>query len=110
MKLQQLTIVLAGSMLMLSCVSSKKYQDLNKKYDELNTSYTGVQGDLRTCRDEKSELERKRAASDAEIESLKKQMDYLKQSNNQAIETTGRLSVITGRRLKASKNQWITLE
>ena len=78
MKLQQLTIVLAGSMLMLSCVSSKKYQDLNKKYDELNTSYTGVQGDLRTCRDEKSELERKRAASEAEVESLKKQMDYLK--------------------------------
>jgi chemotaxis protein MotB len=103
MKLQQLTIVLAGSMLMLSCVSSKKYQDLNKKYDELNTSYTGVQGDLRTCRDEKSELERKRAASDAEIESLKKQMDYLKQSNNQALKQLEDLSVITGAQAESIK-------
>ena len=103
MKLQQLTIVLAGSMLMLSCVSSKKYQDLNKKYDELNTSYTGVQGDLRTCRNEKSELERKRAASDAEIESLKKQMDYLKQSNNQALKQLEDLSVITGAQAESIK-------
>ena len=103
MKLQQLTIVIAGSMLMLSCVSSKKYQDLNKKYDELNTSYTGVQGDLRNCRDEKSELERKRAASEAEVESLKKQMDYLKQSNNQAIKQLEDMSVITGAQAESIK-------
>ena len=103
MKLQQLTIVLAGSMLMLSCVSSKKFQDLNKKYDELNTSYTGVQSDLKNCRDEKSELERKRAASDAEVESLKKQMEYLKQNNNQALKQLQDLSVISGAQAESIK-------
>jgi chemotaxis protein MotB len=103
MKLQQLTIALAGSMLMLSCVSTKKFEALNKKYDELNTSYTGVQGDLRNCRDEKSELERKRAASEAEIDGLKKQIDYLKENNNVALKQMQDLSVISSQQAESIK-------
>ena len=103
MKLQQLTIALAGSMLMLSCVSTKKFDALNKKYDELNTSYTGVQGDLRNCRDEKAELERKRAASEAEIEGLKKQVDFLKENNNVALKQMQDLSVISAQQAESIK-------
>jgi chemotaxis protein MotB len=103
MKLQQLTIALAGSMLLFSCVSTKKFEALNKKYDELNTSYTGVQGDLRNCRDEKAELERKRAVAEAEMEGLKKQMDYLKENNNTALKQLQDLSVISGAQAESIK-------
>ncbi len=103
MKLQQLTLALAGSMLLFSCVSTKKFEALNKKYDELNTSYTGVQGDLRNCRDEKSELERKRAANEAEIDGLKKQVDYLKENNNVALKQMQDLSVISSQQAESIK-------
>ena len=103
MKLQQLTIALAGSMLLFSCVSTKKFEALNKKYDDLNTSYTGVQGDLRNCRDEKAELERKRAVAEAEMDGLKKQMDYLKENNNTALKQLQDLSVISGAQAESIK-------
>lgn len=103
MKLQQLTIVLAGSMLMFSCVSTKKFDSLNKKYDELNTSYTGVQNDLRTCRDEKAELDRKRAVNEAELEGMRKQVEYMKENNNQALKQLQDLSVISGSQAESIK-------
>jgi chemotaxis protein MotB len=97
------TILLIASVMLFSCVSSKKFDSLNKKYDELNTSYTGVQGDLRTCRDEKSELERKRAASEAEIENLKKQNEFLKENNNQALKQLESMSVISSTQAESIK-------
>jgi chemotaxis protein MotB len=103
MKLQQLTIALAGSMLMFSCVSTKKFDSLNKKYDELNTSYTGVQNDLRACRDEKADLDRRRAVTEAELEGMKKQVDYLKENNNQALKQLQDLSVISGSQAESIK-------
>jgi chemotaxis protein MotB len=88
---------------MVSCVSSKKFKSLNDKYNELNTSLTGVQGDLKNCRDEKSELERKRAAYEAEIDGLKKQVDYLKENNNVALKQMQDLSVISSQQAESIK-------
>jgi chemotaxis protein MotB len=90
-------------MLLFSCVSSGKFKSLQKNYDELNTSYTGVQNDLKACRDEKAELERKRAANEAEIDGLKKQVDFLKQNNNQALKQLEDMSVITGTQAESIK-------
>ena len=101
MKLRFLFSALAASMLMLSCVSTKKFEALTSKYNELNTSLTGVQGDLRTCRDEKSELERRRAANEAEIDGLKKQVDFLKENNNVALKQMQDLSVISSQQAES---------
>jgi chemotaxis protein MotB len=103
MKWHKFTILASASLLMLSCVSTKKFDALNKKYDELNTSYTGVQNDLRGCRDEKSELERKRAANEAEIDGLKKQVDFLKENNNMALKQLEGLSVISSQQAESIK-------
>lgn len=103
MKLVKLTAAFGLALLMLSCVSSKKFKSLNDKYNELNTSLNGVQGDLRTCRDEKSELERKRAAYEAEIDGLKKQVDFLKENNNVALKQMQDLSVISAQQAESIK-------
>jgi chemotaxis protein MotB len=103
MKWQKFTMVAASSLLLFSCVSTKKFDSLGKKYDELNTSYTGVQNDLRACRDEKAELERKRAVLEAEADGLKKQVEFLKQNNNQALKQLEDLSVISGAQAESIK-------
>jgi chemotaxis protein MotB len=103
MKWQKFTLVVAASLLLFSCVSTKKFDSLNKKYDELNTSYTGVQNDLRSCRDEKAELDRKRAVLEAEADGMKKQIEFLKQNNNQALKQLEDLSVISGSQAESIK-------
>jgi chemotaxis protein MotB len=103
MKWQKFTLVAVSSLLLFSCVSTKKFDSLNKKYDELNTSYTGVQNDLRTCRDEKAELDRKRAVLEAEGDGMKKQIEFLKQNNNQALKQLEDLSVISGSQAESIK-------
>jgi chemotaxis protein MotB len=103
MKWQKLTLIAVSSMLLFSCVSSGKFKSLQKNYDELNTSYKGVQNDLAACRDEKAELERKRAANEAEIDGLKKQVDYLKQNNTQALKQLEDMAVISGAQAESIK-------
>jgi chemotaxis protein MotB len=103
MKWQKLTLIAVSSMLLFSCVSSGKFKSLQKSYDELNTSYKGCQTDLTACRDEKSELERKRAANEAEIDGLKKQVDFLKQNNTQALKQLEDMSVISGAQAESIK-------
>jgi chemotaxis protein MotB len=103
MKWQKLTLIAVSSMLLFSCVSSGKFKSLQKNYDELNTSYKGVQNDLAACRDEKAELERKRAANEAEIDGLKKQVEYLKQNNTQALKQLEDMSVISGAQAESIK-------
>ncbi len=109
MKWQKFTMVAAASLLLFSCVSTKKFDSLNKKYDELNTSYTGVQNDLRACRDEKAELDRKRAVLEAEADGLKKQVEFLKQNNNQALKQLEDLSVISGTQAESIKKSMESL-
>jgi chemotaxis protein MotB len=103
MKWQKLTLIAVSSMLLFSCVSSGKFKSLQKNYDELNTSYKGVQNDLAACRDEKAELERKRAANEAEIDGLKKQVEFLKQNNTQALKQLEDMSVISGAQAESIK-------
>lgn len=95
------SIVLAVSL--FSCVSSKKFKALTGKYDELNTSYTGVQNDLRTCRDDKAALERKNASLEATITGLNEQVDFLKKNNNQSLKQLEDLSVITSAQAESIK-------
>ena len=97
------TLVLLLSVLLFSCVSSKKFDALNKKYNDCNTSMTGIQGDLRVCRDEKSELERKRAADEAELDNLRKQNEMLKQNNTQALKQLENMSVISSAQAESIK-------
>jgi chemotaxis protein MotB len=88
-------LAVLASTVVVSCVSTKKYQGLENKLREAETSFTGVQNDLRACRDEKAELERMRASMEDRIKSLNEQASMLKDNNSQALKQLQDLSVIS---------------
>ncbi len=103
MKLKPILLLAVSSAMLFSCVSSKKFKTLTGRYNELSTSYTGVQNDLKTCRDEKAELDRKRAQMDTEMDALNKQVAFLKENNTQALKQLQDLSVISSSQAESIK-------
>ncbi|MBS1949185.1 MAG: OmpA family protein [Bacteroidetes bacterium] len=85
--------------MLISCVSSKKFKSLQSKYDSLNKSYTGLQADLKDCQDKKAacdqSLTQKTKSDQDEIDALNKQIAFLKEHNTQALQQLEDLSVIS---------------
>jgi chemotaxis protein MotB len=87
----------AGAMgfLLASCVSTKKYKASQKSLDDLSAKYSQLQSDLKNCNSKKGEYESKQADYESKINSLNKQIDFLKQNNTQALKQLQSLSVIS---------------
>ena len=94
MKCKQVLFTGLSSLLLFSCVSSKKYKGEIAKYETLNGNYVKLQGDLKSCEDAKNEYDRNKATLENEIDNLKKQNEFLKQNNTQALKQLQDLSVI----------------
>ncbi|MDE3247512.1 MAG: OmpA family protein [Bacteroidota bacterium] len=92
-----------AALLLSSCVSNKKFKAEQEKYASLNTQYQTLQGSLKTCEDERADAARKKMLSDAEIESLNKQIAFLKENNNQALKQLQDLSVISSSQAESIK-------
>jgi chemotaxis protein MotB len=110
MQFQKFILIVAVVISAASCVSTKKFDALGKKYDDLAVSLTGAQSDLKICRDDKAmlermkaELERVKAVQEAELKGLNKQIDFLKENNNQAVNQLQSLSVITSQQAESIK-------
>jgi chemotaxis protein MotB len=104
MHLKQLMLPALSSLLLFSsCVSNKKFKAEQDKYASLNTQYTALQGSLKTCEDERADAARKKMLSDAEIESLNKQIAFLKENNTQALQQLQNLSVISSSQAESIK-------
>lgn len=93
-------LILATTLFLGSaCVSSKKFnaekESAAAKYNELNAAHGKLQGDLKSCSDEKNELARKNAALSTEIDGLNKQLSFLKDNNTTALRQLQDLSVIS---------------
>jgi chemotaxis protein MotB len=92
---------------LFSCVSSKKFQALTGKYGSLNNQLITVQKEAKACRDEKAEAERQRSIADAQREaqigSLKDQIEFLKKSSNQTLKQLEDLSVISSSQAESIK-------
>ncbi|GAC1452081.1 MAG: OmpA family protein [Chitinophagaceae bacterium] len=84
-------------------MSNKKFKAEQDKYAALNTQYIALQGSLKNCDDEKAEASRKKLLSDAEIESLNKQIAFLKENNTQALQQLQNLSVISSSQAESIK-------
>lgn len=99
MKTRLLVIGVAAAVVLSSCVSSKKFKaaeaEAAAKYEILNRNFTSVQGELKNCSDEKTELLRKNTGLQAELDGLNKQVDFLKANNTQALKQLQDLSVIS---------------
>jgi chemotaxis protein MotB len=98
------------SLILFSCVSSKKYKESQAKYDELNTRFTGVQGDLTNCNTEKNNLSRQRddlqnqnSSLNSRISDLNKQIDFLKENNTTVLRQLQDLSVLSSSQAESIK-------
>ena len=104
MHLKQLLLpALASALLFSSCVSNKKFKAEQLKYAALDSTYKGLQGSLKTCEDERADAAKKKLLSDAEIESLNKQIAFLKENNTQALQQLQNLSVISSSQAESIK-------
>ena len=110
MQFQKIILIVAVVFSVSSCVSTKKFDALGKKYDDLAISLTGAQDALKTCRDDKAalermkaELERIKAVQEAELKGLNKQIDFMKENNNQALNQLQNLSVISSQQAESIK-------
>jgi chemotaxis protein MotB len=103
MHFKQLLLPVLSSLLLFSCVSNKKFKAEQDKYTALNTIYTTLQGTLKNCEDDKAEAARKKLLSDAEIESLNKQIAFLKENNTMALQQLQNLSVISSSQAESIK-------
>jgi chemotaxis protein MotB len=103
MNCKQVLFTGLSSLLLFSCVSSKKYKGEVAKYNELSGNYTKLQGDLKGCEDAKAEYARNKTSLENEIDNLKKQNEFLKQNNTQALKQLQDLSVISSSQAESIK-------
>ena len=104
MHLKQLLLpALASLLLFPSCVSNKKFKAEQLRYAALDSTYKSLQGSLKTCEDERADVAKKKMLSDAEIESLNKQIAFLKENNTQALKQLQDLSVISSSQAESIK-------
>ncbi|MBI5373468.1 MAG: OmpA family protein [Sphingobacteriales bacterium] len=108
MRFHQLIPVAAVSLLLFSCVSSKKFKAAQADYARLETKYKTTESDLSECSTEKATLarqketlEREKALLNTRVGDLENQVDFLKQNNNQALKQLENLSVISGQQAES---------
>lgn len=104
MRLRQILIpAMVPTLFLFSCVSSKKFKASQARYDTLSIQYSQLQGKLSDCDNEKAALNRKASGLESEIANLNKQIDFLKQNNNQALKQLEDLSVISASQAESIK-------
>lgn len=102
MKLNLVMVAAASSLLLFSCVSSKKFKTAQAEIQSLQSKQTQLQGDLNNCNDAKAELGRKKTTLEGDnaslhnkISDLNKQINFLKANNTSALKQLEDLSVIS---------------
>ena len=98
-----LATTLSALTLFGSCVSKKVMKGEKVRYETLMGEYNTLQSQLKDCNDLSAENLRKKAALDAELESLKKENAFLKDNNNQALKQLENLSVISSSQAESIK-------
>ena len=110
MKLTYQALSLLLSVLLFSCVSTKKFKASEAQYSQLQTKYSQLQSDLNNCNGAKDDLARQKsglendnASLNSRITDLNKQIDFLKENNTQALKQLQDLSVITSTQAESIK-------
>ncbi len=97
MKLSYVALVGLSSMMMFSCVvSKKKLADCAKANHRLDSTYTVLQTDYNNCREQRS-------ADKARIQALEDQLAFFKTNNNQILGQMKDMSIITGTQAESIK-------
>ena len=107
MKLRQILLFALSSMLFFSCVSTKKFKEMQAmmqgRFDSLSAEYAKLQGTLKTCNDETAALTSKNTGLQGQIDELNKQVTFLRENNTQALKQLEDMSVISGSQAESIK-------
>jgi chemotaxis protein MotB len=95
MQLKKIMLICLASILLFSCVSSKKFKSLQSKYDELTKAQSALQSDLTNCNTKAIDCNTKKAADEARMVDLNKQIAFFKDNNTQALKQLQDLSIIS---------------
>lgn len=96
MNLRNLTLLFALSLMMASCVSTKKYKGQVAKYDSLKTDYAKVEDQLKTCLTDKDISEKKKA-------DLEKEIAFYKENYTAVLSQLQNLSVLSSTQAESIK-------
>ncbi|HMG81527.1 MAG TPA: OmpA family protein [Ferruginibacter sp.] len=92
MRLKHLLLTGSLPIILVACVSTKKFKDSEAKYAELNKEYNAL---AKNCDSNLTALKAKGVLDDSTIDALNSQLASVKGNNNQALEQLQNLSVIT---------------
>jgi chemotaxis protein MotB len=94
---------IALSVMLFSCVSSKKFKAEQARYADLDKKYGDLQGNLKGCTDEKAVLMSDKAALQTQVNALNDKVAFLKDNNTQALKSLEDMSVISSRQAESIK-------
>ena len=103
MILKQTLLLALSSLLLFSCVSSKKYKASKAQLDTLSTANLKLQSDLKICDDLANENARQKATLLQEIDNLNKQLTFLKDNNTNVLGQLKDLSVLSATQAESVK-------
>lgn len=96
MKVLKITaIILLASTLFTSCVSKKKFTALQADQEKLTAKYNALDGSLNKCELENNDLKAKLDGKNKQLVSLQDEVDYLKKSQNNLINSMSDLAVLS---------------
>ncbi len=93
----------ALTLLFSSCVSKKVLQEEQTKYSQLQTEYAKLEAELKDCKSVSLADAQNKAALEAEVASLKKQIELMDANNTSALKQLESLSVISGAQAESIK-------
>ena len=103
MNFRKIVLPALSAVMLLSCVSSKKFKKAEADYATLQTQHTSLQGELTACNNEKATLQSQKTALEGNIADLNRQIELLKQNNTQALKQLEDLSVISASQAESIK-------
>ena len=102
--------LIAIPILLVSCVSTKKFKAAQAEYDQLQVKYVQSQNDIKNCEDTRAELLRHKNSLDGDnaglnkrIGELNKQIDFLKENNTTVLNQLKDLSVVSATQAESIK-------
>ncbi len=88
------------SVILFSCVSSKKFKASEAKYEALTKEFARAQSDLKNCEDFSA---RQKANMQTELDALKKENAFLKENNTNVLGQLKDLSVLSATQAESVK-------
>ena len=96
MKVLKITaMVMMATTLLTSCVSKKKFNTLQGDHEKLTAKYNALDGSLNKCELENTDLKTKLEGKNKQISTLQDEVDYLKKSQHNLINSMSDLAVLS---------------